>query len=96
MVTKLGLSESGKKTPLRSECGPGVCTSKVQAIGRRFVRKDQTPDATCFWFPPKSPRRGLLDQAQARTPYTPPFGGHLRGIPQAVVSDVKPLVKSSF
>ena len=44
----------------------------------------------------KSPRRGLLDQAQVRTPYTPPFWGHSRTIPQGMVPDVQPLVKSSF
>ena len=44
----------------------------------------------------KSPRRGLLDQAQVRTPYTPLFWGHSRTIPQGMVPDVQPLVKSSF
>ena len=38
----------------------------------------------------------LLDQAQARASYTPPFGGCLRSLPQVVVSDVQPLVKSFF
>ena len=36
----------------------------------------------------KSPRRGLLDQVQARTPYIPPFGGHWLRIPQGIVPDV--------
>ena len=44
----------------------------------------------------KSLRRGLLDQAQARVPYRPRFGGQSCSIPQVVVSDVPPLVKSSF
>ena len=44
----------------------------------------------------KSPRRGLTDQAQVRTPYTPLFGGHLRTIPHGMMPDVQPLVKSSF
>ena len=42
----------------------------------------------------KSPRRGLLDQAQVRTPYTPLFWDHSRTIPQGMVPDVQPLVKS--
>ena len=44
----------------------------------------------------KSPRRGLLDQVQAQAPCRSPFGGHLRSIPQGMVSDDQPLVKSSF
>ena len=40
----------------------------------------------------------LLDQAQARMSYTPPppFGGHSRSIPQGMILDVQPLVKSLF
>ena len=38
----------------------------------------------------------LLDQAQARVLYTPLFGGHLRSIPQGMILDVQPLVKSLF
>ena len=38
----------------------------------------------------------LLDQAQARASYTPPFGGHSRSIPQGMILDVQPLVKSLF
>ena len=38
----------------------------------------------------------LLDQAQARVAYTPLFGGHSRSIPQGMILDVQPLVKSLF
>ena len=39
----------------------------------------------------------LLDQAQARASYTPPFwGGHSRSISQGMIFDVQPLVKSVF
>ena len=38
----------------------------------------------------------LLDQAQARASYTPLFGGHSRSIPQGMILDVQPLVKSLF
>ena len=38
----------------------------------------------------------LLDQAQARASDTPLFGGHLRSIPQGMIFDVQPLVKSLF
>ena len=38
----------------------------------------------------------LLDQAQARTSYTPLFGGRSRSIPQCMISDVQLLVKSPF
>ena len=45
----------------------------------------------------------LLDQAQARTSYTPPFGGYTTyipfgglSIPKGMILDVQPLVKSSF
>ena len=38
----------------------------------------------------------LLDQAQARVSYTLLFGGHLRSIPQGMILDVQPLVKSLF
>ena len=36
----------------------------------------------------------LLDQAQARVLYTSLFGGHSRSIPQGMILDVQPLVKS--
>ena len=38
----------------------------------------------------------LLDQAQARASYTPLFWGHSRSIPQGMIFDVQPLVKSLF
>ena len=38
----------------------------------------------------------LLDQAQARASYTPLFWGHSRSIPQGMILDVQPLVKSFF
>ena len=38
----------------------------------------------------------LLDQAQARATYTPLFWGHPRSIPQGMILDVQPLVKSLF
>ena len=38
----------------------------------------------------------LLDQAQARAAYTPLFWGHSRSIPQGIILDVQPLVKSLF
>ena len=38
----------------------------------------------------------LLDQAQVQASYTPLFGGHLRSIPQGMILDVQPLVKSLF
>ena len=38
----------------------------------------------------------LLDQAQARASYTPLFWGHSRSIPQGMILDVQPLVKSLF
>ena len=37
-----------------------------------------------------------LDQAHARTPYTPLLGGHSRSIPQGMILDVQLLVKSLF
>ena len=38
----------------------------------------------------------LLDQAQARASYTPLFWGHSLSIPQGMILDVQPLVKSLF
>ena len=38
----------------------------------------------------------LLDQAQARASYTPLFWSHSRSIPQGMILDVQPLVKSLF
>ena len=39
----------------------------------------------------------LLDQAQAHALYTPPlFEGRSRSIPQGMILDVQPLVKSLF
>ena len=40
----------------------------------------------------------LLDQAQAQASYNPPppLGGHPCSIPQGMMLDVKPLVKSLF
>ena len=56
------------------------------------TEKPPPPPPTSFI----SPRRGLLDQAQEWASYTPSFWACSRGIPQVVVSDVQPLVKSSF
>ena len=38
----------------------------------------------------------LLDQAQAWAVYTPLFGGHSRSLPQGMIFDVQPFVKSLF
>ena len=38
----------------------------------------------------------LLDQALARASYTPLFWGHSRSIPEGMILDVQPLVKSLF
>ena len=38
----------------------------------------------------------LLHQAQAWASYTPLLGGHSRSIPQGMIFDVQPLVKSLF
>ena len=38
----------------------------------------------------------LLDQARAWASYTPLFWGHSRSIPQGMILDVQPLVKSLF
>ena len=38
----------------------------------------------------------LLDQVQAQASYTPRFGGHSCSIPQGMIFDVEPLVKSLF
>ena len=40
--------------------------------------------------------QGVSDQAQAQASYTPLFGGHSRSIPQGMILDVQPLVKSLF
>ena len=45
----------------------------------------------------KSPRReGVRSSAGAGVIYPPFFGGHSRSIPQSVILDVQPLVKSLF
>ena len=38
----------------------------------------------------------LLDQAQVRASYNPFLGGHSHSIPQGMIFDVPPLVKSLF
>ena len=38
----------------------------------------------------------LLDQAQAQASYTPLLGGHSCSIPQGMIFDVQPVVKSLF
>ena len=53
------------------------------------------PDAVCLRFQNHLEER-LLDQAHARASYTPPFWGHSRSIPQGMIFDVQPLVKSLF
>ena len=63
---------------------------------------DPPPPSPLFQYPPARSRWGaarsvrnqnpleerVLDQAQARASYTPPFGGRSRSIPQCMVSDV--------
>ena len=48
-----------------------------------------------FSFPNHLEER-LLDQAQARASCSPLFWGHSRSIPQGMILDVQPLVKSLF
>ena len=48
----------------------------------------------CLQEPKNHLEERLLDQAQARASYTPPFGGHSRSIPQGMTCDAQPLVKS--
>ena len=38
----------------------------------------------------------LLDQVQVHAPYNPLFWGRSRSIPQGMIFDVQPLVKSLF
>ena len=72
--------------------------------GRGGVSADNTPAQrkTPLKPPPKPPpflnhlEERLLDQAQARASYTPLFWGHSRSIPQGMILDVQPLVKSLF
>ena len=51
---------------------------------------------TIVWCEANHLEERLLDQAQARASYTPPFWGHSRSIPQGMIFDVQPLVKSIF
>ena len=55
-----------------------------------------TPGAKPKSTDTKSPRREVLDQAQAHASYTPLFLGHSRSIPRGMIFDVQPLVKSLY
>ena len=69
------------------------------------VWADKTLFAVVSSPPPPPQRRStavnhleerLLDQAQARASCTPLFWGHSRSIPQGMILDVQPLIKSLF
>ena len=51
---------------------------------------------TVTWSTQNHLEERLLDQAQARAAYTPLFWGHSRSIPQGMILDLQPLVKSLF
>ena len=81
----------------------------TQSVAKKKKRKKKTPKKI-FIFQPHAIHKNntckdiianhleerLLDQAQARAPYTPLFGGHSRSILQGMIFDVQPLVKSLF
>ena len=59
----------------------------------QVVHRQPTPSTAAR---PQHLEERLLDQAQARASYTPLFWGHSRSIPQGMILDVQPLVKSLF
>ena len=64
--------------------GLGLCMPRVSwRIDPKMLQKNHLEER-------------LLDQAQARASYTPLFWGHSRSIPQGMIFDVQPLVKSLF
>ena len=71
----------------------------LRALRAHLVTKGQWL-LTIHMVAPKAPENHLeerlLDQAQARASYTPLFWGHSRSIPQGMILDVQPLVKSLF
>ena len=69
------------------------CVSRVQQFsGRPRQTKRRCAEAV----PGNHLEERLLDQAQARASYTPLFWGHSRSIPQGMILDVQPFVKSLF
>ena len=52
--------------------------------------------APSWFFAQNHLEERLLDQAQARAAYTPLFWGDSSSIPQGMILDVQPLVKSLF
>ena len=75
----------------RIYCGVGRGPA---ALARR-VQHVSAPPRSVFIYKNHLEER-LLDQAQARASYTPLFWGHSRSIPQGMILDVQPLVKSLF
>ena len=75
------------------EVVPRVCIRRV-SVGRLEGRPMLHEHQRC----PKENHleERLLDQAQTRASYTPLFWGHSRSIPQGMIFDVQPLVKSLF
>ena len=68
-----------------------VQATSGDARGRRYGYVQVFP-----WVSRNHLEERLLDQAQARASYTPLFWGHSRSIPQGMIFDVQPLVKSLF
>ena len=93
----LGILVAALPSPLlvlwRRRCHDAIVSSCV------FSRRAQTtalPVRREVRFSSNHLEERLLDQAQARASYTPVFWGHSRSIPQGMILDVQPLVKSLF
>ena len=74
--------------------GEGGCTGRAAVwCGRQC---ESRAGRLLGIFSAKSPRREVVRSSAGAGVVSPLFGGHLRSIPQRVVSDVQPLVKSFF
>ena len=99
------------RSPCQENSGGGgaYLSGKLTGGGCLPVRPDTNPPPSgtpppgpyyleCGWNcqPGNHLEERLSDQAQARASYTPLFWGHSCSIPQGMILDVQPLVKSLF
>ena len=83
-------------SPVAVACN-AISLVRDQAVAEGERLRGQRPKKVCVQKEASNHlEERLLDQAQARASYTPLFWGHSRSIPQGMILDVQPLVKSLF
>ena len=93
---RLQEAASGAAARMISGCYPQLAAAEGRGSSRQSLGILAPGGGGGLNCAPNHLEERLLDQAQVRASYTPLFGGHSRSIPQGMIFDLQPLVKSLF